>query len=376
MPRIELDRLPTTRLPFWAVLGALTLFFGLIIAVTASTATPQMRCVSCGKPITSGSYIEVDNQFYHAKHFLCANCSKPITTLPAFFKDGKYYDSTCYLTQIGPRCAYCNGPILDSFKIWEGKNYHDSCYFDHAALRCALCGDTIQGKYLEDDWGNSYHSRHNGVAPKCDYCNRFLPLDGTGLGTVYEDGQTLCGECRKTAVERTEDAIALMYALKDSLAAVGIDIDRDKLPLKLVDKHKMAEISHGEHPRTFGYTIFEKTSRVYGLVTTKKFQVYALKGMPLIYLKVALAHELMHVWLGLNAPMYQDDAMVEGSCNYAAYLLLQRWSGDEVGRQAKSMMNDSDPKYGQGFRKIMAYAQSVGTFAWLEYLKSHSDPPW
>ena len=119
----------------------------LLAFAVAAAAQPTLHCKKCGRAIT-GSYFETNGDYYHPEHFTCDHCSKPI--------NGEYVTH-------------------------GGKNYHTECFERDVARKCALCGRGIQGKYLIDFWGNSYHIEHQKDAKACEYCGRFISaLAGTG----------------------------------------------------------------------------------------------------------------------------------------------------------------------------------------------------
>jgi hypothetical protein len=339
-------------------------------------AEATKTCAACGKAITTDQWISADGKYYHTNHFVCAICKQPIGTHKYYRQDNSVYDSTCYVNNVLPKCAYCGKPVGSEWTEFEGKQYHRECYRDHVALRCSLCGEVIEGKYLVDQWGNAYHESHRNE-PRCIYCGRLL-APATNGGETYSDGRTICGLCSKDAVKSDVEARKIMNEVRKMLAEDGIIIDRDDLPLKLVDAGRLAR-TMGQARSNFEYdgcTYFEKQTMLYGLFSNRKFDIYILYGLPRTKYYAAVAHELMHVWLGLNAPMHQNQAMVEGSCNYAASLALTRLGTDESGRLLGNMIQSRDPEYGEGYRQVIAQVKSRGLDGWLEYLKDNTAPPW
>lgn len=57
---------------------------------------------------------------WHPEHFTCAHCNQELGTRNFFERDGRPYCEPDYHNLFSPRCAYCNGPILDvSFPYWN-----------------------------------------------------------------------------------------------------------------------------------------------------------------------------------------------------------------------------------------------------------------
>ena len=50
---------------------------------------------------------------WHPEHFCCANCQQELGSKNFFEREGKPYCESCYHNLFSPRCAYCDGPILD-----------------------------------------------------------------------------------------------------------------------------------------------------------------------------------------------------------------------------------------------------------------------
>lgn len=50
---------------------------------------------------------------WHPEHFVCSHCRQELGTQNFFERDGQPYCEPDYHHLFSPRCAYCNGPILD-----------------------------------------------------------------------------------------------------------------------------------------------------------------------------------------------------------------------------------------------------------------------
>lgn len=75
--------------------------------------TQQKGCCSaCDKPIV-GQVITALGKTWHPEHFVCNHCQQELGTRNFFERDGFPYCETDYHNLFSPRCAYCNGPILD-----------------------------------------------------------------------------------------------------------------------------------------------------------------------------------------------------------------------------------------------------------------------
>ena len=74
--------------------------------------TQKGCCNACDKPIV-GQVITALGKTWHPEHFTCNHCSQELGTRNFFERDGHPYCEPDYHNLFSPRCAYCNGAILD-----------------------------------------------------------------------------------------------------------------------------------------------------------------------------------------------------------------------------------------------------------------------
>lgn len=74
--------------------------------------TQKGCCTACDKAIV-GQVITALGKTWHPEHFTCTHCSQELGTRNFFERDGRPYCEPDYHNLFSPRCAYCNGPILD-----------------------------------------------------------------------------------------------------------------------------------------------------------------------------------------------------------------------------------------------------------------------
>ncbi|MCM2271729.1 MAG: protein DA1 [candidate division Zixibacteria bacterium] len=363
-----MDRPVTKRIVILCAALSLALAF-LAAAVDAKDPV----CAKCRRPIDSGRWFQIDGLAYHYNHFTCANCNRPIGERKYIEYEGSYFDSTCYVRRFSRKCDVCREPLREWVTI-DGKDYHESCYNEHRADRCALCGKPITGTYMYDDYGAKIHAEHLQDARQCNYCSRFISANSNG-GERYSDGRVVCGFCLESVVKDKDEADSLMQVVRQTLALEGIVIKQKKLPLELVSQKKMQSLSPGHAADMAGFTKVRQTKSLMGLVKDNDVKIYILDRMPRMNFIATAAHELMHVWLGLNDRFETDEILAEGSCNYAAYLVLSRYPG-EADHVIKYMQEDTDPAYGEGYRKVYSYVNAVGKSSWLAHLRTENHPPW
>ncbi|CAG9860622.1 unnamed protein product [Phyllotreta striolata] len=150
-------------------------------------------CNACDKPIV-GQVITALGKTWHPEHFTCAHCSQELGTRNFFEREGKPYCEPDYHNLFSPRCAYCNGPILDKCVTALEKTWHMDHFF------CAQCGKQFgeegfherEGKpYCRDDYFDMF-------APKCGACNRAIMENYiSALNAQWHPDCFVCRDCRQ-----------------------------------------------------------------------------------------------------------------------------------------------------------------------------------
>jgi hypothetical protein len=319
--------------------------FFLIFLLSAAAAAGVI-CNKCGEPILGAHEIQLDGKYYHKKCLTCDDCGVALD-------------------------------ISQGYIIQGDKHYHADCYNRDVIKWCYVCGQNLDRGYCVDPWGHPYHKRHDGDHPRCDYCRRFVTQEVTNDGVYYSDGRTICSLCLASAIASQDSASAILEAVRDTLATIGIDIDPSGISVRLLGKDAMKKRFGVNYRNPDGMT------RAYFDPVTgePEYRLYLLTGMPKIRFITAVAHELMHVWLFRN----QDKAvsndyptnklLIEGSCSLAAYKTLQHYSGEEARVTMMMIEQNRILHYGMGFPEAEHYAATHNTGQWLKYIMTHGKYP-
>ncbi|MBD3257731.1 hypothetical protein GF377_04805 [candidate division GN15 bacterium] len=302
-----------------------------------------------------------------AQEATCAWCGRPIVDRHVMYENRLYHEA-CYRDHVALRCDACGKVITGQYTVYGGKNYHDSCYRDQAAFRCDLCGEPVTGDYLTDYWGNRYCAHHEGKAPTCQYCGRFIGSSDSKGGVDYPDGRRVCNVCSASAVTDIEEAELILDEVRMRLGKLGIVVILDEITLHLTDRRHISRHYGSDMAGHSGFIEYEFES-IGDYVSQQDFDIYILDGMPRMQFIATAAHELMHVWQYLNCPLNNDPALSEGSCNYAAVQVLRQIGGPECQYIIESLNRSVDPIYGAGYRRVARFAESKGDWTWLEHLK-------
>ena len=69
-------------------------------------------CAACKKPILA-KVLDALGRQWHPEHFVCAGCEMDLSNATYYENNGRPYCEKDYHELFAPRCAYCNGPILE-----------------------------------------------------------------------------------------------------------------------------------------------------------------------------------------------------------------------------------------------------------------------
>jgi len=341
----------------------------IYVMTIATIAFSQKKiCSGCGKEISEDeSYKIVLEKLYHPEHFYCFLCKKVISG-KFYLADDKFYHGTCFKESVLPRCAVCGMPIETEYVTIESNAYHTQCYTDSIAPHCSLCGGIIQQQYIEDFWGNPYHSYHQKDHPQCWYCGRFISAELTGGGCLESNNQVICTLCLEESIDEMHTARQIVDRVQTQLEKFGIITREAVLDLRLSSWNDLKQLTRTASKNHTGFT---ESEVVYynDKKLNEKFKIYILNNLPTYHFIATAAHELMHVWQHLYGSDTNRLQVVEGSCNYAAYLVLNSYGDKKAQYMIESMMKDQSPVYGDGFRFIKDYVHEFGRDNWLLQLR-------
>ncbi|KAK7793119.1 hypothetical protein R5R35_006514 [Gryllus longicercus] len=155
--------------------------------------TQKGCCNACDKPIV-GQVITALGKTWHPEHFTCNHCNQELGTRNFFERDGHPYCEPDYHNLFSPRCAYCNGPILDKCVTALEKTWHTEHFF------CAQCGKQFGEEGFHEKDGKPYcrDDYFDMFAPKCGACNRPIMENYiSALNSQWHADCFVCRDCRQ-----------------------------------------------------------------------------------------------------------------------------------------------------------------------------------
>ena len=98
--------------PVTTALDSMLEELGTGVQLEGVDTTQKGCCVACSKAI-HGKLLNAMGRTWHPEHFVCAICEEELASKSFYEYDGKPYCEKDYNEMLAPRCAYCNGPILE-----------------------------------------------------------------------------------------------------------------------------------------------------------------------------------------------------------------------------------------------------------------------
>ncbi|XP_026476830.1 paxillin-like isoform X2 [Ctenocephalides felis] len=150
-------------------------------------------CGACDKAIV-GQVITALGKTWHPEHFVCNHCNQELGTRNFFERDGHPYCEPDYHNLFSPRCAYCNGAILDKCVTALEKTWHTEHFF------CAQCGQQFGEEGFHEKDGKPYcrNDYFDMFAPKCGGCNRPIMENYiSALNSQWHPDCFVCRDCKK-----------------------------------------------------------------------------------------------------------------------------------------------------------------------------------
>jgi hypothetical protein len=144
--------------------------------------------------------------------------------------------------------------------------------------------------------------------------------------------------------------------IRPKLIKLGMYLPPNNMTVTVVDKEEMSRLLKRPVGHVTGLTVS------HGWQYNMDHHIYVLDSLRPCSFKETLAHECGHVWLNDRNSylIHQSRQEVEGFCNLVAYKVLLFEFSEEAKRVRKSMLENPDPIYGEGFRIMKQRADNEG----------------
>ena len=280
----------------------------------------------------------------------CDWCGKKISSNSSFLKseDKNFCSEKCfnaYVESTLPVCDVCGKRFKSGFSC-EGKNYCSRACLETSFHECVHCHRREpQGVIIGD---GLFLCEYCKELPACSCCQ--MPLDkfAEDLG----DGRTLCRNCAKEAVFSQSEAESLMSALREALADKFRMATKHTIKFELCTRDELKKESAGDGEHELGLFIFNSRSLSFFGRTVRKsdeYRILILRGQPPDFFRGVGAHEFAHDWMQENLPHIDDPQIREGFAEFVSWAFAK---SEKLDRIPWRMEQNTDPVYGDGFRKV------------------------
>ena len=278
---------------------------------------------------------------------------------------------SCVMAHAGSTCGSCKDEVGVVWYEQGGERFHEECLTESSIPHCLVCGKGLTKAHYTDGLGGYVCLEHLVQVKRCYSCQRFMKIEKSADLSLSAASYSVCPICARTAVNELAKAKRLWREVSDQLARSGINILPD-VQLTLVDRDELLEHTNGTARHPLGATLYRSDLTRSGDHVYRDFRVLVLSGLPEAQLKEVLAHELMHVWMMSHTDERHALAVSEGSCQFAAYLVLSEDQSEQGRFYLEQLLTNDDPIYGEGLRQVMRIVEREGTAGWLDYLKNES----
>lgn len=207
-------------------------------------------------------------------------------------------------------------------------------------INCYLCGKKIVGSYLCDWAGHTVCASHH-LVEKCVSCGQICDNSAINVGM----GSKLCNHCKKYRIEKS-DSITIIRYLKGFYAST---------PIGTVVGWRLIMIN----PDALFWKTKDKNIRGLAEAKGSDYTIYIYRELSRVVFAKTLAHEMLHIYQyqqGFNP----EKVLREGFCNLGSFLIMKDIGNKEAMAAASNMMQDPDPIYGEGLRRIKAIYDEEG----------------
>ena len=250
------------------------------------------------------------------------------------------------------------------------------CYIQ-TLPECTICG-------RRSSRGGIYASDHSFFAcpdcmklPVCFSC--MMPVRN---GKKLSAGRVICPKCSRTSVTDPVRARALFDKVRQTVKSVlGIGTGHP-IEFSLTDPETLHRLSNAKSGAMVEQGLFLYNAELEQVVVrnffgkkiresvrrkNEKFQIFVLDSLPEDRMEYVMAHELAHDWMAIHYPGIREEWIREGFAEYIAWWYNQHTKRKAINRRIET---NTDPVYGEGFRRIREIAGKRGFQGLMNFLES------
>ena len=275
-------------------------------------------------------------------------------------------------------CSQCGREIRPGYR-YSATNKKIVCSrrcYIQSLPECTICGRRSFN-------GGIYAADHSFFAcpdcmklPRCFSCQ--IPVRN---GKRLSGGRTICPRCSSSAVADQKQARAIFDEVRRTLETELHIFTRHPIEFSLVDPETLHRLSNAKsgsmiEQGLFRYNADEEHVVVKNFLGMKiresvrrknvKYQVFVLDHLPVKQMEYVMAHEIAHDWMAVHYPGIREEWIREGFAEYIAWRYNQHKKRPELNLRIES---NTDPVYGEGFRRIRELVKNNGFDGLKNYLE-------
>jgi hypothetical protein len=163
----------------------------------------------------------------------------------------------------------------------------------------------------------------------------------------------------------------LFAQVKQWASSQGLVYNNLPLSLELCDRARLAVLLQERNQvHSLGATVSSTYTQNGRVMRAEVGGVAVLRGLPATLFQGVTVHELGHVWLIVHGIENLPSWAEEGFCELLSYRFYTAMNTPESRHQALTTEQNTDPVYGDGFRRVRARADALGFSRFLDSLRT------
>ena len=274
-------------------------------------------------------------------------------------------------------CTKCGNAIRPGqrYLVSNGKTYCSRKCYIQTLPECTICRRRSfnGGIYASDD---SYFACPDCMKlPRCFSCQ--IPVRE---GAELSGGRVICPVCARTSISSLQQAQSIFNEVRNTMRfSLGI-VTKHPIRFSLTDIETLHRLSGGKSDQMVEQGLFRYNVDV-ERVTTRDYlgrkvgekiykknetiEIFVLDYLPRTRMEYVMAHELAHDWMTAFYPGIREDWIKEGVAEYLAWRYNQYKKRHDLNHRIE---RNTDPVYGEGFRRIRDMVNKRGFKGLKEFL--------
>jgi len=179
-----------------------------------------------------------------------------------------------------------------------------------------------------------------------------------------------CNHCGKSEVRDLNQARSLFTELVQWVNGRGLAFNNLPLRVEFRTREEVhREVQGGSD--TLGFCLRMRIPRSGQRDEVSVEGVALVKGLPEPVFRTTVVHELGHAWISVHQLRELPLWFEEGFCQYLAHLHCTDLNTKESRFQAEIIEKQTDPIYGDGFRRFRVAAEKMGFASIVEHMEKH-----